>query len=55
MAFRHEAHRGVIADFLDALDTGREPVINGREALKVQRLIEAMLRSSAERRFVEVA
>ncbi len=54
MAFSNDAHRALIADFLDALDEGREPAINGREALKVQRLIEALLRSSAEGRVVEV-
>ena len=54
MAFRHEAHRGVIADFLDALDEGREPAVSGREALKMQLLIEALLRSAAEGRAVEV-
>jgi UDP-N-acetyl-2-amino-2-deoxyglucuronate dehydrogenase len=55
MAFQHEAHRGVIEDFLDALDTGREPAISGREALNVQLLIEALLRSAAEGRAMEVA
>jgi UDP-N-acetyl-2-amino-2-deoxyglucuronate dehydrogenase len=54
MAFSHEAHRGVIADFLDALDKDREPAISGREALKVQLLIEALLRSAATGRAVEV-
>jgi UDP-N-acetyl-2-amino-2-deoxyglucuronate dehydrogenase len=55
MAFRHEAHRGVIADFLDALDDDREPAISGREALKVQLLIETLLRSAAEGRIMELA
>jgi UDP-N-acetyl-2-amino-2-deoxyglucuronate dehydrogenase len=54
MAFSHEAHRGVIADFLDALDQGREPAISGREALKVQLLIEALLRSAEGGRAEEV-
>ena len=54
MAFSHEAHRGVIADFLDALDEGREPAISGREALKVQLLIEALLRSAESGRAEEV-
>jgi UDP-N-acetyl-2-amino-2-deoxyglucuronate dehydrogenase len=53
MAFSHEAHRGVIADFLDALDEGR--AVSGREAIKVQALIEAILRSAQEGRAVEVA
>lgn len=47
MAFSHHHHRAVLADFLDALDAGRPPRISGAEALKVHRLIEAILRSSA--------
>ena len=47
MAFPHEHHRAVLADFLDAVETGREPRVSGREALKVHRLIEAILRSAA--------
>ncbi|MBV9114105.1 MAG: Gfo/Idh/MocA family oxidoreductase [Hyphomicrobiales bacterium] len=54
MAFSHEAHRGIIADFLDALDEVRDPAISGREALKVQLLIEALLRSAESGRAVEV-
>jgi predicted dehydrogenase len=55
MAFSHEAHKALIVDFLDAIDQDRQPVVSGREALRVQVLIEALLRSSAERRAVEVA
>jgi predicted dehydrogenase len=54
MAFSHEAHKAVIADFLAALDEGREPAISGREALRVHRLIQAMLDSAASRREVAV-
>jgi predicted dehydrogenase len=43
MAFPYLHHRAVIADFLDALDAGRRPRADGREALKVHRLIEALL------------
>ena len=50
MAFSNEAHRGLIADFLDALDGGRAPRVSGAEALRVHRLIDALLRSSRERR-----
>jgi predicted dehydrogenase len=46
MAFPHHHHRAVIADFLDSLDSGREPKVSGREALKVHRLIDALLRSA---------
>jgi predicted dehydrogenase len=46
MAFPHEHHRGVLTDFLDALDSDRQPTVSGREALKVHRLIAAILRSA---------
>lgn len=42
MAFSNVHHRAVLADFLDALDHGNQPRVNGREALKVHRLIEAI-------------
>jgi len=48
MAFSHEWHRAAIADFLAAVRDDRPPAVSGREALAVQRLIEAMLASSAE-------
>ena len=54
MAFSNDAHRALIADFLDAIEEGRDPLVSGREALKVQRLIEALLRSSSLGRAVEV-
>jgi UDP-N-acetyl-2-amino-2-deoxyglucuronate dehydrogenase len=46
MAFPHQHHRAVIEDFLNAIETGRDPAVTGREALKVHRLIAAILRSS---------
>jgi predicted dehydrogenase len=54
MAFPHDAHRALLADFLDALDQDREPRVTGREALRVHRFIDAVLRASAERRTVAV-
>lgn len=45
MAFSHEHHRRVLAEFLDAIDQGREPSNSGRSALHVQRLIDALLAS----------
>jgi predicted dehydrogenase len=54
MDFPHDAHRGVLTDFLDALDEGRDPRVSGREALRVHRFIDALLRSSAEGRAVRV-
>jgi predicted dehydrogenase len=47
MAFSHQAHRAVISDFIEAVETGREPRVSGREALKVHDLIGAMLASAA--------
>jgi UDP-N-acetyl-2-amino-2-deoxyglucuronate dehydrogenase len=55
MDFPHDAHRALIADFLDAIAEHRSPRVSGREALKVHRLIDALLRSSAEKRTVRVA
>ncbi|MBA3516141.1 MAG: hypothetical protein H0T75_00445 [Rhizobiales bacterium] len=54
MAFPHDYHRDLIADFLGALDADREPTVNGEEALKVHRLIDAILRSGREHRPVAV-
>jgi UDP-N-acetyl-2-amino-2-deoxyglucuronate dehydrogenase len=47
MAFSHEAHKALMVDFFDAIEQGREPTVSGREALKVQVLIEALLQSSS--------
>jgi UDP-N-acetyl-2-amino-2-deoxyglucuronate dehydrogenase len=46
MAFSHDYHRALLADFLDSVASGRAPRVSGREALKVHTLIEAILRSS---------
>jgi len=54
MAFDHGAHRTVIADFLEAVRTGREPSVSGRSALDAQRLIEAIVESSREQRPVSL-
>ena len=45
MAFPNDWHRGLLADFLDAIDNDRQPRVNGEEALKVHRFIDALLRS----------
>lgn len=42
MAFTSDWHRDVIADFADALRDGRPPLVSGREALNVHRLIAAL-------------
>lgn len=39
MGFSHEPHRALIADFLDAIETGRDPAISGEEALATQRVL----------------
>jgi predicted dehydrogenase len=43
MAFPHDWHRGVLIDFLDAIEKNRGPRVNGLEALKVHRFIDALL------------
>jgi len=45
MAFPHDWHRGVLADFLDAIELDREPRVSGAEALKVHRFIDRLLQS----------
>lgn len=45
MAFPHDYHRAVMADFVDAIRTGREPRVTGEEALKVHRLIDALIKT----------
>jgi UDP-N-acetyl-2-amino-2-deoxyglucuronate dehydrogenase len=47
MAFPHDYHRSVWRDFLEAVRTDREPRVNGEEALRVHRLIDALLASAA--------
>lgn len=46
MAFTNDAHRGVLADFLDAIEKDAQPKAHGRSALHVHRLIEGLLQSS---------
>lgn len=46
MAFPHDAHMALIADFLDALDAGREPTASGHQVLSVHHLIDALLLSA---------
>jgi UDP-N-acetyl-2-amino-2-deoxyglucuronate dehydrogenase len=47
MAFPHDYHRGVWREFLDAIQGGGEPRVNGEEGLRVHRLIDALLASAA--------
>src|SRR2546422_10649178 len=46
MAFPHDWHRSLLADFIDSIERGREPRVNGEEALKVHRLIDRLLQSA---------
>lgn len=55
MAFTNDAHRAVLAEFLDAIEQGRDPVNSGRAGLKVHRLIAALLESARQRGPVVVA
>ena len=43
MAFSHEPHKALIADFLTAIRSGGRPAVTGREALASQRLIQAII------------
>lgn len=55
MALPHDDHRSLWADFLDSIEEDREPQVNGGEALKVHRLIDAVLDSGASGRRVGIA
>ena len=54
MAFAHDAHRALLAEFLDAVDAGRAPSNDGRAALAVHDLIDALLASARTHAFVPV-
>jgi UDP-N-acetyl-2-amino-2-deoxyglucuronate dehydrogenase len=54
MAFPHDYHRAVMADFADAIRNGREPKVTGEEALKVHRLIDALIETGRTGRPVAV-
>ena len=54
MAFSHEWHRALIADFAEALREGRAPQVTGAQAMEVHRLIAAIEASSASGQRVDV-
>lgn len=54
MAISFENHRRQYADFLDALSRGRAPTVDGHEGVKSIELIEAIYRSAAEAREVQL-
>ncbi len=43
MAYPHDQHRAVMADFVHAIRTGGEPRVTGEEAIKVHHLIDALI------------
>jgi predicted dehydrogenase len=55
MAFPHDWHKAVIADFVAAVREGRPPRVTAEEALRVHLLIDALLASARERRRLPVA
>ncbi|HEV7277302.1 MAG TPA: Gfo/Idh/MocA family oxidoreductase [Devosiaceae bacterium] len=55
MAFPFDWHQAQIAEFVDAVRSDRDPLSNGRTALRVHRLIDALLESSRDGRQVAVA
>ena len=54
MAFTHDWHTGIIRDFAEALLEKRPPLVSGREALAVHRLIDALIESSRKGQAVEL-
>lgn len=55
MAFPHDYHRAVMADFVEALRSRRQPRVTGEEALKVHRLIDALIAAGKAEGRVAVA
>jgi len=54
MAFTHDWHTGIVRDFADALTENRAPLVTGREALAVHRLIDALIESSRTRQAIDL-
>ena len=54
MAAGHDLHRALIADFLEAMSSGRPAPVGGADALAAHRVIDAIIRSSSERRPVRL-
>jgi predicted dehydrogenase len=47
MDFPHDAHRALIADFIEAVRDNRQPFVSGEEALESQRLVATILSAGA--------
>ncbi|NSY50590.1 Gfo/Idh/MocA family protein [Agrobacterium tumefaciens] len=54
MAFTHEWHQGVFDDFVDAISSGRPPIVTGEAALLSHRLIDAIINSAETGKEVEL-
>jgi predicted dehydrogenase len=46
MDFPNDAHRALMLDFVDAVETGRDPRVTGEQALATQQLIDDILKMS---------
>lgn len=55
MAYPHDNHRAVMADFIEAIRDDRDPKVTGEEALKVHRLIDALIAAGRTEGSVPVA
>ncbi len=53
-AIGYHGHKKVFEDVIEAILTGREPLISGEEAMKSVRIIEAIYKSSDEKRIVKL-
>ncbi|PCI54264.1 MAG: oxidoreductase [Alphaproteobacteria bacterium] len=54
MAFPHDWHRDLIADFAEAILNDKDPCVSGKVGLRVHRLIDALVVSSREQRAVHL-
>ncbi|MFH1023978.1 MAG: Gfo/Idh/MocA family oxidoreductase [Planctomycetota bacterium] len=52
MAIKHDGHRRQIGEFLQALESGREPLVNGEEGRKSVEIVLAVYASQAQGRAV---
>ncbi|MEJ1162006.1 Gfo/Idh/MocA family protein [Prosthecomicrobium sp. N25] len=50
MDFPNDAHRALLADFLDAIEEDRDPLVPGEDALATQQLVDAILAAGARTR-----
>jgi UDP-N-acetyl-2-amino-2-deoxyglucuronate dehydrogenase len=55
MAFPHDYHRAIMANFIDAIESGGKPIVTGEEALRVHRLIDALIAAGSAGKPVRVA